>query len=169
MKQMPDRKELLNNLVWGIILVVIVVNFYLLNRVKQGALKQYPLDFLEIKKPTLVVLLDEFECTTCVRNLMFLNDMYEQFKGDFDFTGIILSKTKTDNKGIAKAFAFPTLITDNFGILRRLNQNQTPLIMGLSKENRIYYCDLIPVEMAPSEEYIRKGVLDRLYYSMSQE
>lgn len=164
-----SEKKILNNLVWIIIFVVIAVNFFLLNRVKQGALKQIPLDFLELKKPALIVLLDEFECSDCVRGLMFLNDMYEQVKGEFEFTGIILSKTKSDKKGIAKAFAFPIRITDNFDILRRLNLNQTPVILGLSKEKRIYYCDLIPVETKLTEEYIKKGVLDRLYYSLSQE
>jgi hypothetical protein len=45
--------------------------------------------------------------------------------------------------------------------------NRSPIILGLSKDHRIVYNELVPFETTLTEEHIRKGVLDRLYYSLS--
>ena len=169
MKLMKDKKKVLSIIAWLIICIIIGVNAFLLFRMKQNSIGEVPLKFLDIKKPTLIVLLDEFECASCVRGLLFLNDMYTTIKaeGNLDFLGIILSKEKTDKKGIAKAFIFPVIISDDFRILKRLNINRTPIILGLSSAHRIVYYELVPFETSLTEDHIRKGVLDRLYYSLS--
>jgi uncharacterized membrane protein len=166
---MTAKKKFFDKISWVVIAIIIVVNFYLLLELKQHSPAQEPLKYLDIKKPTLVVIMQEFECVSCVRGLLFLNDLYAGVKeeGSIDFQGIVLSRDKTDKKGISGAFKFPFHITGDFKILQRLNMNRTPIIIGLSKERRIVYCELIPIETTLSETYIRKGVLDRLYYSLS--
>lgn len=163
-------KSLLNKVVWAVIYVIIALNFFLLYQLRKNSIDVPPFDDLDIQRPTLIMLLDEFECADCVRNLLFLNDLYKTMKkeGKIDFLGIILSHSKKDSKNIAKAFAFPVLVTDNFKILNRLNMNQTPIIVGLSQDRRIVYSELIPSGTALDEDYIRHGILDRLYYSMFQ-
>jgi len=163
------KKKLIDIFMWILVFIVIVVNFFLLQRVKQNSIAGLPLKYLDIKKPTLIVLLDEFECVSCVRGLLFLNDMYITIKeeGNIDFLGIVLSKNKTDKKDLSKAFVFPVIISDDFMILKRLNINRSPIILGLSKDHRVVYYELVPFETPLTENHIRKGVLDRLYYSLS--
>lgn len=157
-----------NKVGWAMIFLVIIVNLVLLYWLKKRSLDTTPLDYLTLERPTLVVIFNEFECASCVEGLMFLNELYVQVKdeGKIGITGIILSKEKTDRKNIAKAFVFPIIVSDDFNILRRLNMNKTPIILGVSLEHRILYSDIVPFETGISEEYIKKGVLDRLYYSL---
>jgi hypothetical protein len=156
----------------GIVLtfLFIAVNILLLYKLKQNSISELPFNHLNIKKPTLVVIFDEFECASCVHGLRFLNDLYTTIKSEarLEFMGLILSKNRTDSKNISKAFVFPCVVTNNFKILKRLNLNQTPVIIGISKDHRIVYSDLIPIQTEITENYIKKGVLDRLYYSSNQ-
>lgn len=163
-------KSIFNKLIWAVIYIIIVLNIYLLYQLRKNSIDIPPFDDLNIHKPTLILLLDEFECPDCVKNLLFLNELYDQLKdgGQIDFLGIILSRTKNDSKNIAKVFDFPVMVTDNFKIFKRLNMNQTPLIVGLSHDRRIVYSELIPFETALDEDYFRRGIIDRLYYSLYQ-
>ena len=117
-----------------------------------------------------MIVFHESECATCVENLFFLNDLYTTIKaeGRLEFQGIILSREKQDPKGIAKAFIFPVLISDDFNIMRRLNLDKTPVILGLTPDHRIVYSDIVPFDTGVKKEYVRKGVLDRLYYSLNE-
>lgn len=159
-----------NRIGWAIIYIIIIVNLVLLFYLKKSAFITKPLKNIDIKKPTLVVIFNEFECATCVRDLFFLNDLYNnkiKREGLIEFVGIVLSKDKTDRKGIAEAFVFPVQISGDFDILKRLNMNKTPIILGITVEHRIYFCDIVPMETGVTEEFIKKGVLDRLYYSLN--
>ncbi len=42
-----------------------------------------------------------------------------------------------------------------------------PVILGITPERRIIYADIVPFETGVTGEYIKKGVLDRLYYSLN--
>ncbi len=163
------KKEHVNKIGWTVIFAIIALNFFLLYKLKSNSLDVPPFNDLDIDGPTLIVVVDEFECVDCINNLMFLDDMYIQLKdeGRINFLGIILSREKTDRKKIAKAFRFPFIVSDDFKILKRLNMNRTPLLIGISEDKRIVYCELIPVSTALDDDYIRRGLLDRLYYSLS--
>ncbi len=158
-----------NKVGWGLICLAIIINFVLLLRInKQGPMDTKPLGTIKLEKPTLFVIFNEFECASCVEGLSFLNDLYLDIKqGEkIDFFGIILSENKTDSKRIETAFAFPFLVTDDFSILSRLNMNRTPIIIGLSKDHRIFFSDVVPMGTGITPEFLKKGALDRLYYSI---
>jgi hypothetical protein len=150
------------------IYLIILVNGFLLFKLKQNSIAELPLKHLELTKPTLVVIVDEMECASCIHGLRFLNKMYTTIKneGRLDFKGIILSKNNTDSKSISNAFIFPFQVSDDFRILKRLNLNRTPVIIGISKDNQILYWDLVPFQTGVTQDFIKKGVLDRLYYSL---
>jgi len=164
-----NRSKIKEKIHWVIIYLIIVGNIVLLLVVKGKIVGDIPLENIPIKKPTLVIVMDEFECANCIHNLLFLNDLASsKYSESIDFAILILSKTKTDQKNIGKAFAFPVYVSDDFRILKRLNIDQTPLIIGISKERKIFYADLVPVGTTLTEDYFKKGVIDRLYYSLSQ-
>jgi hypothetical protein len=161
------KKEIFSVIGWSLVFLCIGVNLYYLSKPKIDILALPPLNDIDIEKPTLVLILNEYECASCVSNLLFLNRMYSKYRcdGEIDFLGIIMSEDLSDQKELQKAFDFPFVISDNFQVFKRLNINRTPLIVGISKNYRIVYFELIPQERQLSESYIRKGVLDRLYYS----
>jgi len=163
-----SNKKFLNNLGWLIVFIIIIINLILLIKIKNNQLTEMPLKSINSTKPVLVLILDEFECVSCVKKLLFLNDIFSSLNSDgrVDMTAIILSKNKTDSKSIAKAFIFPVIISNDFNVMKRLNLNHTPVIVGLSKDHKIVYSELIPFGTTLTEDYIRKGVLDRLYYSL---
>jgi len=165
---MIDKKKVLNIALWVLIFGVIGINFFLLFEFKKNSLNEQPFEAINIQKPTLVVIFDENECASCVKNLLFLNEMYKYIKneGSLDFKGIVLSRNKTDRKKISSVFSFPVIVSDDFRILLRLNLRHTPVILGISKEQRIVYSELIPFATVLDERYIKEGVLDRLYYSL---
>lgn len=162
-----DKKKILNLTTWFLIFFIILINGYLLLKLKKNSLEEAPLTFLNIKKPTLVVLLDEFECADCVKKLLFLNQIYSQLKSErrLDIAGVIFSQTKTDVKKISRVFKFPIYISDDFRIFKRINLNRTPIILGLTEKHQIVYSELIPMEATLTEYHIKETVLDRLYYS----
>jgi hypothetical protein len=168
---MKDIKKILNIGFWTLIFGIILLNMFLLNKVKQNALGDIPLEYLEIKKPTIIILLDEYACISCVQGLLFFNDIYMELhsKNDVDIKGVILSESKTDKKNITQSFIFPFVITNNFDILRRLNLNKTPVILGMSKDHRIFYSDFITKGSRVTPEFIKNGVLDRLYFSLNND
>ncbi len=154
--------------IWAIIVVIVAVNAVLLVGLKRKTLSDMPLESLNITKPTLVVIMDENECAACVKRLMALNDLYTYIKeeGRIDFRGVILSHTKKDPKQLKRAFIFPVEISDDFRILYRLKMNRTPMIIGLSADHRILYSELVPWEAGVTVDYLKSGVLNRLYYSL---
>ena len=164
-----DKKSKWSKAGWAVIYIVIAANLFMLYQFKKSSLDTPPLGYLNLDKPTLVVIFNEHECASCVEGLFFLNDMYTAIKGEgrIDFQGIILSKEKKDPKNISKAFIFPIEITDDFNIMRRLNLDKTPVILGITPEHRVIYVGIVPFETGVKEEYIKKGVLDRLYYSLN--
>jgi hypothetical protein len=165
---MIDKKKFASIASWVLIVGIIGLNIFLLFKLKKNTLDELPLESLKIQKPTMVVIFDEYECATCIENLLFLNDMYTRIKseGILDFAAIVLSKNKTDVKKISRVFIFPVTVSDDFRILLRLNLHHTPVLLGISPEHRIVYSDLLPMHPPVTEEYIKKGVLDRLYYSI---
>ena len=106
---------------WVVVYLVVIANLLLLYQLRKQSMDTPPLDYLQLEKPTLVIVFHESECATCVENLFFLNDLYTTIKaeGRLEFQGIILSSEKQDPKGIAKAFIFPVLISDDFNIMRQ--------------------------------------------------
>ncbi len=164
-----ENKSKWSKVGWAAVYIVIAANLFMLYQFKKRSLDTPPLEYLKLEKPTLVVIFNEQECASCVEALFFLNDMYTAIKGEgrLDFQGIILSKEKKDPKNISKAFIFPILITDDFNIMRRLNLNKTPVLLGMTPGHRVIYTDIVPFETGVTEEYIKKGVLDRLYYSLN--
>jgi hypothetical protein len=164
-----DKKKIINSVLWVVIFSVIVLNGVLLLKLKKNTLEEPPLSFMEIKKPTLVLILDENECASCIWNLEFLNGIYTHYynEGSLDFAAIILSKTKVDPKGIKKAFIFPCYTTDDFRILKRFNLNHTPVLLGITPEHQVVYSELIPFGTSLTEQYLKKGIIDRLYYSLT--
>lgn len=153
---------------WTLVYIVILVNIVTLFLAKKSSVSGEPFPWLELEKPTLLVVLDEFECASCVHNLQILNALYETLRSDgqIDVRCLIMSRSKSDSKNISSFFAFPVTITDDFKIFRRLNIRRTPLILGISSQKNIVYSELIPSSTMVTEEYLRHGVLDRLYYSL---
>jgi len=166
-KMANHKKKKFSVIGWSLVFVCIGINLYFLSKTRTDCLSVPPLNELSIKKPTLVVFFSEYECATCVTNLRFLNKMYKRYKeaGEIDFLGVVMSETNTDRKELRKVFDFPFKISDNFQLFRRLNIDRTPVILGLSEDHRILYFELIPAEAQLSESYLRKGIIDRLYYS----
>lgn len=152
---------------WFLVFALLAMNVVWLYQVKKNRVHGAPFKELNIDKPTLIVILDEFECATCVENIKILNNLanQENIVGRIDFYCLIVSKSKSDSKKIAPFFSFPTFVTDNYEIFRRLNINKTPLLLGLSPQKQIIYSEFLPPSIVVSERYLRKGIIDRLYYS----
>lgn len=151
---------------WTVIYLIIALNVLLLIKIKANSLSDTPLDYLDIKKPTMVVFFDEYECVDCLKQLFFLNELYSELssRGRIDILGVVVSKTGSDSKDIVSLFEFPVVVTDNFDIFRRLKIDRTPLIVGISRVHQIIYSDIVPFETGVSKEYLKKGIIDRLYY-----
>ncbi len=152
---------------WLTVYAVLAINMILLYLIRENSITGAPIEWLSSNKPVLLIILDEFECATCVENLQILNELSEQgdIKDRIDFHCLIVSKTKSDLKKIATFFSFPVSITDDFKIFRRLNINRTPLLLGLSPQKQIVYSEFIPPSTITSENYLKQGILDRLFYS----
>ena len=143
---------------------VLVMGLILFNLVILRHRSKVPLAFLQLEKPALVVLLDEHECQKCIEDLEVLNNAFERIEenGVITLQGIILSKKGVDSKGIASSFLFPTSISEDFGVLERLNMDKTPLLIGLTQEHRIAYVEYLHNSALLTEDHLDK-VLEHLY------
>ena len=161
-------QKILKNIWIILIFLLIAANICVLCKIKLTGIQKIPCVNLNLTKPALIVLLQEAECPGCVENLRFLNDLYIRIEqeGLIDFVGIIFSKSNSDQNNISGKFNFPFYIYDNFSILKRLNVNRTPLILGMTEQHEIFYCEIVPNETVLNEEYIKRGVLERLYFSL---
>lgn len=152
---------------WIIVAVFVLFNCALLFKIARPKFSDKPLQNLDIKKPTLFVLIQEFECRDCLTRLLELNQVYHEVKenGRIAIKGIVFSESKTDSKNVAKIFAFPTIITDDFTIFKRLNITRTPLLLGISRDHQIFYFEVIPDGLTLTKEYLKKGALGKLYFA----
>lgn len=156
------------NVIYLLLGIMVLFNVWLLislNRERRSFSAHILPEGLHTDKPALAVVFYENECPPCVNSLLFLNTMYSQIQtaGDIEFRGLVLSEAGKDSKRIAGRFNFPFAVTSNFGIMRRLKMNRTPLILGIAQD-RIVYCDYFPPGEVINKEYIERSVLARLYY-----
>lgn len=161
------NKKILTILGWIAVFGFIIVNAVILYQFKTSPSMKVPFADLRLDKSTLLIIFQEFECHDCVEGLKILNGMNGKLKdhGLIEIKGLILSEHNTDSKNIAAGFSFPFLISNDFDILKRLNINHTPVLIGISKKHGIFYSEVIPPGMAITENYLKDGVLDRLYYT----
>lgn len=124
-------------------------------------------DLIPTNSPTLLLILSENECGSCVEELQTLNEVYPTIRDEhgFELYGMIVSKTKTDKKGFSKAFDFPFIVTDNFGIIKQLNIAYTPLLLALSAEKSVLFADILPFGAKLDKTLVLDVILDRLHYS----
>jgi hypothetical protein len=168
MKITKSKKKYVEFGITCLIFISLGVSFYYLSVLKRQSINETPFKWLNIDKPTLIFVFSEDECASCVKGLHFLNSLYPELKekGDIELLGVILSKTGSDKKGISRFFQFPFIITHHFDFMKRFNTRRTPIVIGLSKEKELLHFDLIPAETGITDEFLRSGVLDRLYYSL---
>jgi hypothetical protein len=75
---------------------------------------------------------------------------------------VSFSKQGTDSRGLASSFVFPVSISDDFGVLERLNMNRTPLLIGLTPDHRIAYAEYLHDTASLTQDHLN-NVLERLY------
>ncbi len=125
-------------------------------------------DLIPTQRPTLLLIINDQECASCIKSLQSLNEIVPVIQNEhgFDISGLMLSKGKEDANGLTKAFDFPFLVTDNFGIAKRLNANHTPLLIALSAEKEVLFVDLLPFGSELDTNFVLDTILDRLHYSL---
>lgn len=118
------------------------------------------LAFLELEKPTLVFVLDENECVSCLEGLSFLNELYTELVAQeiLDLKVVVLSKNGRDCKEISRWFHFPVVVSDDFSLLESLNLNQTPILTGITAAHRIIWLQPLPSGIIEPDE-LREGAL----------
>lgn len=164
---MGKSKPILLVLISILAAVLITINIVLLVQMKKNTYLVEPVNYLELDKGTIVIVFQEYECDECIKNFLFLNDLYEELKkeGQVDVRLIILSKECKDSKNISSMFVFPVTIVDNFSILKRMNIKETPLLIGISKNHEIVYYEHIPQGIRIDAEYLNGSLIQRLHYS----
>jgi len=148
----------------SLIILFIGFNAYLLLRNRGG---KTPFASMVLTKPTLVIVLSENECSSCINDLQIVNDLFREFqqRHDIDIRGVIFSENERDPKGIREQFDFPFTFISDAGWFNLLGNRNTPLLVGLSSEGSVFFVDTIPMGTVLDRFYLEEIVIDRLHYS----
>ncbi len=145
---------------------VVVANlvFFLYGKTERETL----LSSFDINKPTVILLIGEHECITCVAKASSLAELYHEVKrqGVFELLGIVLSEEGKDSKSIRSHFDFPFFVSSDFGALARLNLNKTPVLMVVDSQRRVLYSELILSEGDIDVAHLTNVIMQKLYFSL---
>ncbi len=158
-------KRALSNIGFAVIVAVLVlVNVYYFSRKNADTL----FGRFELAKPSLVLLMGEHECMSCVLKVASWTDIYDEVRSheSFGLYGFVLSEGGKDPKRISDHFDFPVVGIDDFGVLARLNLDETPILMVVDQRNRILYSELILEDADIDLASLKDTVIQKLYYAL---